>query len=300
METIPQKRIKSQADLESLHKGEILKEYIGFVVELQKSIRGKGISQTERLAEFSIYDDYQKQVRQVLKDTPPKEGKMRFGNLAFKEFHAKLVDVNKDFSERLVKSLGADPIYSIELATYLNESYGNEVRIDYGTGHELNFMVFLYCVNQIHPFKKETYEAVVHQIFYDYIYTMREIQLTYNLEPAGSHGVWGLDDYHFLPFIFGGAELIDNPMIKSPLDIHKESLLEEYKDEYMYLDCIAFIKKIKKSVPFGESSPMLNDISAAASWEKVAMGMVKMYNVEVLSKFPVMQHLRFGKLFPFK
>ena len=88
------------------------------------------------------------------------------------------------------------------------------------------------------------------------------------LEPAGSHGVWGLDDYHFLPFLFGAAELIDHHKVILPENIHEQSLIDEYADEYMYLHCIQFIRKVKKG-PFHEHSPMLHDISGAASWNKV-------------------------------
>lgn len=57
-----------------------------------------------------------------------------------------------------------------------------------------------------------------------------------------------------------------------------------------------------KKGPFGEHSPKLNDISFVPHqlWEKVNAGMIKMYNLEVLEKFPVIQHTLFGSIYPFE
>jgi len=52
-----------------------------------------------------------------------------------------------------------------------------------------------------------------------------------------------------------------------------------------------------KKGPFFEHSPTLYDISAVPYWGKINKGMVKMYKVEVLGKFPVIQHFPIGKVF---
>ena len=52
--------------------------------------------------------------------------------------------------------------------------------------------------------------------------------------------------------------------------MHDDKILKFNEEDYMYFACIAFIKSVKKGVPFFESSPTLNDISVVPNWGKVA------------------------------
>ena len=82
-----------------------------------------------------------------------------------------------------------------------------------------------------------------------------------------------------------------------PADVIKPDIVTRQRRRNMYFDAIAFITDVKRG-PFWEHSPILYDISGVrAGWAKINKGMLKMYNAEVLSKFPVVQHFPFGSLF---
>ncbi|KAK4676993.1 Serine/threonine-protein phosphatase 2A activator 1 [Podospora pseudoanserina] len=144
-----------------------------------------------------------------------------------------------------------------------------------------------------------------------YLEVVRKLITTYTLEPAGSHGVWGLDDHSFVPYIFGSAQFT-KPILGSrteatpvegscpgapkPASAVDKQTVEDYRRSNMYFGAIGFIYDVKRG-PFWEHSPMLFDISGIKDgWGKINKGMVKMYRAEVLGKFPVVQHFGFGGL----
>ncbi|XP_038972466.1 serine/threonine-protein phosphatase 2A activator-like [Phoenix dactylifera] len=268
------------------------RHFLGFIAALSHSVRGRKIS--DPVPPFSQTVTSLLSLLQALTswidEIPPLPHSARYGNPAYRSWLARLSTEAPALLLPLITSEELLPATD-ELLPYLLDSFGNASHIDYGTGHETNFATFLACLGLI---REEDYPALVIRVFVAYLELMRRLQITYCLEPAGSHGVWGLDNYHFLPFIFGSAQLIDHKYMK-PKSIHNQDILDNFSHEYIYLACVAFVKKVKKGV-FAEHSPMLDDISAVPTWSKVNSGMLKMYKAEVLEKVPIMQHFVFGLL----
>ncbi|OCF34525.1 serine/threonine-protein phosphatase 2A activator 2 [Kwoniella heveanensis BCC8398] len=290
------KHILSKAHLEAFQRSKTHQDIIDFVEELNEDIVGKKLSEAGEGSErtrpiIGILDS----VLEIAKSTPPVDNKLsRFGNPAFKTFYDKIGEASKDLHLR-IPGLPHEAIHEVEV--YFKESWGNKQRVDYGSGMEFNFLCWLLCLTKLGVFMKEDYPFLVLGVFWKYIEVMRYLQSTYWLEPAGSHGVWGLDDYHFLPFLWGSGQLKDHKHLR-PKAIHDPEILEAFSKDYMYLACITFINSIK-TASLRWHSPMLDDISVVKTWDKVNQGMRKMYRAEVLGKLPVMQHALFGSLLPF-
>lgn len=254
-----------------------------------------------------------------------------------------------------------------ELNPYLLDSFGNAWRIDYGTGHELAFVCLLYCLAQLgllhvpppllpsaappaaSPLDSsralppaadgsDDRAAIVLRAFTRYVKVMRALQKTYMLEPAGSHGVWGLDDYCFLPFLFGASQYAAPPAqgaaaaaagpssgsggedeggaatdeggsaaaaptpatrVPRPAVVLDEQRRAELAAENLYLESVQFVCSVK-GPRLSEHSPMLTDIAGVGGWPLIASGLLRMYDAEVLGKRPVVQHLVFGTLLPWE
>lgn len=206
---------------------------------------------------------------------PDLKAKARFGNPAFRTWHARLVkrgygivkccldchrgciggndnelDVLMECSKKGYGAASTDENTADasdsssneqetidELRAYLHDAFGHPIRIDYGTGHESSFVVFLLALCKIGCFtwrsgesdaagagatdgghspqsqskpapSPQTISRSSISLFHAYLSVTRGLQRDYMLEPAGSHGVWGLDDYHCIPFYVGACQLV--------------------------------------------------------------------------------------------
>ncbi|KRZ85127.1 Serine/threonine-protein phosphatase 2A activator, partial [Trichinella sp. T8] len=98
-------------------------------------------------------------------------------------------------------------------------------------------LMFLLCLWKVGYFDDTSTAVLVLRIFDAYIKLCRRLQMTYKLEPAGSH-----------------------------------------------------------AGPFAEHSNGLYSLCTVPNWRNINSGLLRMYEEEVLKKFPVAQHFLFGIL----
>lgn len=290
----PTKQVRTPEDIASKwEKSEALHDLLAFISTLNDAVKGKKLRDpcvvSKPIEELlAVLETFSKWVDEI----PPLDQPQRYGNKAFRIWFDKI----EKHSEDLLKKAFDEKYHEAlpEIMTYLIESVGNSTRIDYGTGHEFAFVAFLCCLFKLEILKPEDAQAAVLKVFYRYLELMRKVQLTYKLEPAGSHGVWNLDDYQFIPFIWGSGQLINHPHLR-PKSFLDEDICRTFEKDYMFFGCIQYINQVKTG-PFAEHSNQLWNISDVPTWSKVNQGLIKMYKAEILLKFPVIQHFLFGSL----
>ncbi|KAF7697453.1 Serine/threonine-protein phosphatase 2A activator 2 [Cucumispora dikerogammari] len=161
------------------------------------------------------------------------------------------------------------------LKSYLKNSYGNSQRCDYGTGHELNFLCFLFCLSKFTPI--DIFDSM--QIYY---FSSRLFIVKFKLESAGSKGVWGVDDYEILSFYIMGIK-IGTKILSNSFDI------PFVKQLFQFVYCY------KKTANLSENSPFLFDILSETG-NVIAERVEERIERELFGSFVVMQHFVYSNM----
>lgn len=280
---IPTKQITSPMHLAAWKQSEAYADVVSFILHLNAAVRSQPSSAPHpRSPAISVLCELMTQAKGWVADIPPIQQAMRFGNKAFRSWHSRMMAALPAF---LASLLGEELVAAgaaSELSAYLDESFGNQQRIDYGTGHELNFVLFLLCLRRLGVVVADDAVALVCDVFSSYLELMELIQHTYWLEPAGSKGSWGLDDYQFLCFLWGSSQLVGKEDEYPPSIVLQPHSLSSRTSDYLYFQAIVFIGRMKTG-PFAEHSALLHSIAQLQSWNKANGGLQRMYEEEVTS-----------------
>lgn len=182
-----EKKITSPELLNKFLKSQTYIMIVEFIKVLQESCKGKKRSDVPPAKSPCLlaFSDLFKALHTIIDNTPPYKESQRFGNKAFKEVYEKF---EKDYDNLILTTIlkeKPNDKLAMELKSYFMDCLGSGMRIDYGTGHELNFLCILLILCQTGYYKNDEFSYATLVVFFDYILLVRRIQVTYKLEPAG-------------------------------------------------------------------------------------------------------------------
>ena len=173
-----EKRIRSQQDVQAALQGYTLRSFVAFTLSLSEAVAGLPQAHQCHLsnaaqAVIAALD----RLGDLCSETPASTHEVRYGNPAYRAWFDKMQEVVPE----LVYDILGDELgpATVALVPYLLDSFGNRSRIDYGTGHETTFLMFLYCLFALGALQQEDQEAVVLRVFKRYLDLMRQLQTTY-------------------------------------------------------------------------------------------------------------------------
>lgn len=185
-----------------------------------------------------------------------------------------------------------------ELGQYLAGSFGNQTRLDYGTGHELSFLFFLCALFRSKVLLPGDEPAAALMLFDRYLNCVRRVQMQFGLNPAGFQGAYSLDDYQFVSYLWGAAQLCYDPPFK-PKELLDPEVFGQWRKQYLLAGSVAFAAESKTGT-FATHSCQLWSVATLSSWTQVYYGLHNMYLKEIICQFHMLRHAFFGQLMSFE
>eukprot|EP00702_Spironucleus_salmonicida_P006375 EST47666.1 Phosphotyrosyl phosphatase activator protein [Spironucleus salmonicida] len=265
-----------------------------FIDTLCVLAQGQDCYSVEQTEFTSKLDIILTKVLNIFESIPPVQRQSRYGNPSFLKFIEHLQTVSEELHKDVL--LNHEEAW-IEIKYYFMDMFGSYGRLDYGTGHELNFLCWFISFCRIGiAGSKEDLQSFVLNLFPKYMQIALKIQNIYTLEPAGSRGAWSVDDYNLLPFVIGSSQFSMSDI--SVKIIFDDSQIMKYREKNLYAFMVSNIIEVK-SYSLEINSPFISEIhyKDGMNWAKIFKGMRRHYNEEVFGKWPVMQHFWFGNIF---
>ena len=198
---------------------------------------------TEKQAEPEEADPLLGQIERIVDETELSTEPGRYANVAMRDVIRQICRITDD--------------------KHIRQSFGNLIRMDFGTGHELNYLCYLYKRFKNGQIKINEVVSVLKK----YFRVARKYIKKFNVEAAGARGCWSLDDYMLLPYLFGSSE-----------NFEREERVEDLRSGLF-----------REAWEQREPSRML-DSMIRLGWKSMNVGLLRMYDEEVLGKRVVTQH----------